>query len=202
MLITTLAVGQLGTNCYLVKKGGNLYIIDPGDEPQAILDAARQMGYQQVAVLLTHAHFDHIGAAGEICRQLALPHIYLAPGDRELYRSPLNSMPPWFGAVKDLPETADFEENPDFTVLAMPGHSPGGSAFVFENDTGGKAVFCGDSVFARSIGRTDLPGGDHGTLLASIRKNIVTLPGDTVLYPGHGEATTVADEIRYNPYFK
>ena len=203
MKIKTLAVGPIGTNCYLVFDGKlrRLFIIDPGAEPQRILCEAEEFAADSVRILLTHAHVDHIGAAGAVARALGVGHVMLDPADRELYRSPLNSIPPILEHPEDLPETADFETDGVFRVLHVPGHSPGGSAFLFEDGTE-KLLFCGDSLFSGSIGRTDLPGGDYGELISAIKSELLTLPPETRVFPGHGGSTTIGDEKMGNPYLR
>ena len=126
----------------------------------------------------------------------------LDPADRELYHSPMNSIPPILEHPDDLPETMDFEtDGGSFKVLRVPGHSPGGSAFLFA-DGEDKLLFCGDSLFAGSIGRTDLPGGDYGELISAIKSELLTLPPETRVFPGHGGFTTIGDEKMYNPYLR
>jgi glyoxylase-like metal-dependent hydrolase (beta-lactamase superfamily II) len=154
------------------------------------------------AILLTHAHLDHITAVGELVDRYDCP-VHLHPADFDLYRA-APGQAAMFGlhvSPQPLPdrELADRQVLRfgaiEFTVRHAPGHSPGGVVFV-----GHSSAFVGDCVFAGSIGRTDLPGGDTRTLLGSIREQILSLPGDTVLYPGHGPATTVQREAASNPF--
>ena len=203
MKIKTLAVGPIGTNCYLVFDGKlrRLFIIDPGAEAKRILRTAGEFAADSVRILLTHAHVDHIGAVGEVARKLGVERVMLDPADRVLYDSPANSIPPILFHPDDLPETTDFETDGAFEVLHVPGHSPGGSAFLFE-DGEEKLLFCGDSLFAGSVGRTDLPGGDYGELISSINSELLALPPETRVFPGHGGATTIGDEKRDNPYLR
>ena len=203
MKFKNLAVGPIGTNCYLVcdEKLRRLFVIDPGAEPEHILREAEAFGADSARILLTHAHVDHIGAAGEVARQLGVERVMLDPADRELYHSPLNSIPPILEHPADLPETTDFAPEGAFEVLHVPGHSPGGSAFLFA-DGEEKLLFCGDSLFAGSIGRTDLPGGDYGELISALKSVLLVLPPETRAFPGHGGATTIGDEKMYNPYLR
>ena len=203
MKIKTLAVGPIGTNCYLVFDGKlrRLFIIDPGAEAKRILRTAGEFAADSVRILLTHAHVDHLGAVGEVARKLGVERVMLDPADRVLYDSPANSIPPILFHPDDLPETTDFETDGAFEVLHVPGHSPGGSAFLFE-DGEEKLLFCGDSLFAGSVGRTDLPGGDYGELISSINSELLALPPETRVFPGHGGATTIGDEKRDNPYLR
>lgn len=198
----TLAVGPIGTNCYLVylEKARRLFIIDPGADAPAIIDgAARFPGAERTDILLTHAHVDHISAAGEVSRRLGIARVMLDPADMEIYRSPYNELLPFMPAPEGLPETQDFVTDGLFSVLRVPGHSPGGCAFYFDCE-GSNALFCGDTLFAGSVGRSDLPGGDHETLIASIKTRLLTLPPLTPVFPGHGGATTIGRELAGNPY--
>ena len=197
-------VGPIGTNCYLVylEDERRLFIIDPGADAPAILrEAARLPKAEKVDILLTHAHVDHICAAGAVAREFGIEAVMLDPADWELYRSPDNELLPFLPAAEDLPAVRDFVTDDLFTVIAVPGHSPGGSAFFF--DRGGcRALFCGDTLFAGSVGRSDLPGGDHEALIDSIKTKLLTLPRLTPVFPGHGEATTIGREIVNNPYLR
>ena len=202
--VRILPVGMLETNCVLVRLPGSpvLYVVDPGADADRILRAVRT--FQEVSeyrILLTHAHFDHIGAAGSIARALNVPCVFLAPQDEPIYHSPDNCMLPYVPAAEDLPEVKPFPpaaELPGMSVLPCPGHSPGGSAFYFPAL---QTVLSGDSLFYQSIGRTDFPGGDAETLLRSVREQLFTLPADTRVVPGHGAETTIGFEKRYNPFF-
>ncbi len=199
-----LTVGPMDTNCYIVylEEARRLYIIDPGADAGVILqEVSRFSGFDVVQILLTHAHVDHISAAGTVARELGLSNVMLSPADREIYYSPDNEILPFMPAPEDLPEPVDFDTEGLFTVFPIPGHSPGGSAFMFEGD-GNRALFCGDTLFAGSIGRSDLPGGDQEELISAIKTNLLTLPRLTPVFPGHGEATTIGREIVGNPYLK
>ena len=203
VILRTLVVGPIGTNCHLVfdDKLRRLFVIDPGAEAKRILHAAGEFPYDSVRILLTHAHVDHIGAAGTVARGLGVEKVMLDPADRALYASPLNCIPPLLFHPGDLPETMDFETDGAFEVLHVPGHSPGGSAFLFD-DGEEKLLCCGDSLFAGSVGRTDLPGGDYGELISAIKSELLTLPPETRVFPGHGGFTTIGDEKRDNPYLR
>ncbi len=198
--IRTIPVGMLGTNCYLARlpEENFLYIIDPGADAETILDAIREIPFTRTAILLTHAHVDHISALGAVRRALGDIPVYLNPADEKLYRSPDNALEPYIPAARDLPETtAELPETPGLRILPAPGHSRGGALFYFPADG---VLFSGDTLFAGSIGRTDFPGGDWETLQQTIREQILTLPDDTRVYPGHGTSTTVRREREGNPY--
>ena len=204
MRMATLSVGPIDENCYLVfcEAARRLYVIDPGAEPDRIVDAAaRFTEFDEARILLTHAHVDHIGGVGEVARKLKVTRVMLDPADAGLYRSPYNEIPPILPAARDLPQTTDFAADGDFEVLRVPGHTPGGCAFLFA-DGADRALFCGDTLFAGSVGRTDLPGGDWDTLLDSIRRELLPLPPETRVFPGHGGPTTIGGEKIRNPYLR
>lgn len=192
----TIKVGMLEVNCYLVKADNRLYIIDPGSEAERVIAEAKQFDCNDYVILLTHAHVDHISAVGAVAKALNAP-VVLDNNDYSLYNSPRNELPPFISAAKDLPKTINTIPNADYTIIHTPGHSLGGVCFYFKAIP---ALFSGDTLFAQSIGRTDFPGGDHHTLIASINNKLMGLPEDLPVYPGHGAPTTIGNEKRYNPY--
>lgn len=206
MIIHTLPVGPFQMNCYVVadETTRDAVIIDPGDEVEEIVGLVRREGLKVHALLLTHGHVDHVLHAQDAKDALGVP-LFAHPDDLPLIaRAPEQAM--FFGlrpgrvAQVDGPleEGVAFQAGTlTFRVLHTPGHSPGGVTLAI-----GQAAFVGDSVFAGSIGRTDLPGCDHGSLVRSIRNKIYSLPDETVLYPGHGPATTVGEEKRTNPFVR
>ena len=202
--MASLSVGPIDENCYLVhlEAPRRLYVIDPGADAGRIVEAAARFPeFDEARILLTHAHVDHIGAVGEGAKKLNATRVMLDPADGDIYRSPFNEIPPVLPAARDLPQTTDFEPDGDFTVLRVPGHTPGGCAFLFEDEKH-PVLFCGDTLFAGSVGRTDLPGGDHDTLINSIKTQLLTLPRLTPVFPGHGEASTIGREMVRNPYLQ
>lgn len=192
-------VGMLDVNCYLVPVAASrkLYIIDPGGNTDAIVAAAKKFSYDEAIILLTHAHVDHIGAVREVADALNISKVYVHKGDAGLYKSPNNHLLPYIPAAADLPEITQTIPGNDFEIIETPGHSGGGVCFYFKQIP---AVFVGDTIFSNSIGRTDFPGGSHAQLINSIKTKILTLPEDLRLYPGHGPATTVGKEKKFNPY--
>ena len=181
---------------------GEGLVIDPGDEAERIAATLDEMSIRPVAVLLTHAHVDHVTGVAGIVDRYGIP-VYLHGADRPLYEAAAGQAA-MFGLQVDPPPPPDRELTDGqeldlagvrLAVRHAPGHSPGG--VVLHTDC---EAFVGDCLFAGSIGRTDLPGGDTGTLLASIRDTILALPPDTVLYTGHGPATTVRAEAESNPF--
>lgn len=203
MYVETFCLGMLETNCFVLwNDADEALVIDPSAEAPLILNLIAQKHLTVRAILLTHAHFDHIGALPELAKRSGAP-VYLHAAEEGLYRSPLNAMPPLIQPVSGLPVTTptltERWSGLEYTVLETPGHSPGGVSFYFAQH--GK-VFSGDALFRDSVGRSDLPGGDWPTLLTSIRTQLLTLPPETAVYPGHGPATTIARERDKNPFLK
>ena len=180
---------------------GEAVLVDPGDEPGRMLPAHRGLGCRLRWLLATHGHFDHVGGAAAVQDRHDLP-LRLHPADRFLvehmpeqqamYGLPVTRVP---RITETSPMATGFASAQPPAVQTVPGHSPGQVMFVWDGH-----ALVGDCVFAGSVGRTDLPGGDFATLEASIREKIYALPGHTVLHPGHGPDTTVERERRHNPY--
>ena len=204
MIVKTLPVGMTQANCYIVgceetKLGA---IIDPGDEGKRILEAVDDSGLKITHVLLTHAHFDHIGAADEVVKatgaQLALHPQDLpllnAGGGATFFGLPSPPIPDASLQLEADQEIAVGELT--LRVLHTPGHSPGHVTF-YEPKQG--VIFDGDVLFAQGIGRADLPGGSYETLMDSIQ-GLLTLPDETVVYSGHGPPTTIGRERVMNPW--
>ena len=201
MIIKTLEVGPIETNCYVVadEKSLRCAVIDPGADANEIIAASKSFPFEKARILLTHAHVDHISACGEVAKALNVENVEISPADAAMYASPENCFFPYFPPAKDLPHATGFAPLPCGKVLDLPGHTPGGSGFLF--DDGHKAVLiAGDTIFCGSIGRTDLPGGDYDTLISSIKNEILPLPDDLEIISGHGGSTTVGFEKKHNPY--
>ena len=191
--IHTLPLGDYQTNTYIVENGGHCVIIDAGYHPETILRFLNDHDLTADAILLTHGHFDHVGAVRDLAAELGCP-VYLH--EKEL------SMPPMMTAGP-LYYTHTYGEGDHLTfagirfrVLHTPGHTPGSVCLMAEDH-----LFSGDTLFAGSCGRTDFPGGDWAT----IRKSLTRLAGmenDYLVHPGHGESTTLAREKQYNPYMQ
>ncbi len=199
-MIKTIVTGALEENCHLVQPepGGRLFVIDPGADAAEIIAAIRKIDFSGIVILLTHAHFDHIGAALAVQREFNAP-CYLNPADRAIYESPANAYPPFYPALPAAGRAVTTAEAafPEVELIPTPGHSPGGTSFYFKSVP---ALFPGDTIFASSVGRTDFPGGDHRALMDSIHRKILVLPDNTPIYPGHGGATSAGREKRVNPY--
>ena len=205
MIIEVLPLGMLETNCYIAgNDAGDIYIIDPGADAQEITSRINANSWTPKAILLTHAHFDHIGAVPEIAETYSIP-VWLNPAEQSLYQSPKNAMPPWIPPTQNLPATTNqlpeeaIVPNLPYKVLQTPGHTLGGVAFYFKEQG---TCFSGDTLFCQSVGRTDLPGGDWDTLLHSIRGVLFKLPDATIIYPGHGPETSIGHEKQHNGFVK
>ena len=198
MLIKTLPVGQLETNCYVVTDENALVcaVIDPGDESNTILDYIEDNKLSCKAILITHAHFDHVSAVNAMLEATGA-ELYMCEKDLELAKT---------GASGRFtpPENTHFYKDGDevkvagltFKVMETQGHTPGGVTLIC-----GDALFTGDTLFRGSCGRTDLPGGDMRAELRSL-KRIASLEGDYEVYPGHAESSMLSIEREHNPYVR
>ncbi len=210
MKLETFTVGPLQENCTLLYEGNQAILIDPGDEAQRLLKALKDKALKLQAIWLTHAHFDHIGAIAEIQEELSreargdIP-VYLHPNDQAIFESGHLAAARWEipfrqPTCKTLPledkQVLHFT-GADIHCLFTPGHAPGHIAFYIPSQN---VVIAGDALFKGSIGRTDLPLGNHQQLLESIRFKLLTLPDKTVVYPGHGPTTTIGFEKQSNPF--
>lgn len=206
MLLETLALGWFAANCYIVgcpatREG---MIIDPGDEPERILEAVQRLKITVRCIVNTHGHADHIGANRDVKDATGAP-VCIHRLDAPLLADPARNLSAWAGdplapvAPGRLLEDGDLVEVGQlrFRVLHTPGHTPGGICLAGEG-----VVFSGDTLFAGSVGRTDFPGGSHGALIRSIREKLLLLPDDTVVYPGHGPSTTIGEERAGNPFLQ
>lgn len=196
MNVKTLPVGQLETNCYVVINEGTLacVVIDPGDESNTIMDYIEQNHLKCEAIMLTHGHFDHVGAVNGIMEQTGCA-LYINPRDEgyEVGMSGMKFKMPEGGKYYDDGDVV-VEAGLEFKVLATPGHTPGSVSLIC-----GSALFTGDTLFRGSCGRADLPGGSMRQEMRSIRK-ICELEGDYEVYPGHMDASTLERERRFNHY--
>lgn len=219
LFVETFPVGPLQCNCTILGnlKSGEAVIIDPGDEPQAIAERVQKKNFKVTALLHTHAHFDHIAATGPLKARLssdpsgASPKIYLHRDDRFLYEALPQQAAMLAAFIPGIPTppsplpldaTLDDRDPLDFTswggkVLHTPGHTPGSLSFYFPSVN---LLFTGDTLFAGSIGRTDLPGGDLRQILSSIKEKLFAIPPETKVIPGHGPKTTLARERATNPF--
>lgn len=191
--------GPIQVNAISFVYKGILYIIDPGGALAQLKADAEAFPETEKVVLLTHAHADHIAELPEIVEALGIRKVFLHPDDVPLYESPANEIAPYIYHPENLPRTQWPPEFPGLEVRHTPGHSRGSVIYWFP-ECG--TAFTGDTIFLESVGRTDLPGGSERVLLESIRREVYTLPPDTVLIPGHGPATSVSYERENNPYVR
>ncbi|UCH27915.1 MAG: MBL fold metallo-hydrolase [Trueperaceae bacterium] len=193
-------------NCYLLssKSSQQAVLVDPGEDASRLLGTLAKNRLTLEAIWLTHAHFDHVGALAEIVASIDVP-VYLHPQDKPwLANAAIFAAQFGLSFAPVTVETIDLRDGQVLqigdivaTCLHTPGHAPGHIAFHLADQ---KLVLAGDTLFRGSIGRTDLPGGNHDLLIESIRKKILTLPQETRVYPGHGPDTTVGIEIQSNPF--
>jgi len=201
-------LGFVQTNTYLVVEpaSGQCVVVDPADRGAWIVEQAQAKGWEVRAIWLTHAHFDHFAGAAGVCSAAPAPvSVALHRADLPLYNA--HGGAALFGVPTfDLPGKPDLELQDGselfvgaqgFHVYSTPGHSPGHVVFIHQSQ---KFALCGDLIFQGGVGRTDLPGGDWPELVHSIRSRIYSLPDDTILFPGHGPATTTAAERDENPF--
>jgi hydroxyacylglutathione hydrolase len=201
--VEQLPLGPIGTNCYVVRESASsteAVVVDPsGDVVELRLLLAR-LGAQCDGILVTHGHWDHLVGVAELAEGTGAP-VHMSEGERSLLEDPSRFTPSGVTVPPYTPdvllhggETIDLA-GMTFDVLAVPGHSPVHLAYHADG-----AVFSGDVLFAGSVGRTDLPGADWDTLFDSIRTLVEAYPPETVVYPGHGPATTLGDELARNPF--
>mgnify|MGYP002553319021 CR=1 FL=1 len=203
--IESRVLGPVGTNCYLIinKENNESIIIDPADSPESIYDMVVRSASRPQAILLTHGHFDHIGAANEVREHYGIK-IYASCDEEKLLDSPARNLSNAYGM--SLRVTADVLHN-DGDILELaglkikaihtPGHTVGGCCYYFPYQN---VVFSGDTLFCTSVGRTDFPKGSAAQIIRSIKEKLLPLPDETTVYTGHNDITTIGTERMYNPY--
>jgi glyoxylase-like metal-dependent hydrolase (beta-lactamase superfamily II) len=206
MDVRMFTVGPVQENCYLLRREGSdrALIVDPGDEPDRLLHAIDELGVQLDGILLTHTHFDHVGAVAPVA-QATGAEVWVPEIEKPVLAD-IMSFVPWPGFGPDQSYDAEHTlrggeklelADHEIDVFFTPGHSPGHVTFSIADE---QAVFSGDVLFQGSVGRTDLPGGDWPTLLQSIRSLVDSLPEDTTVHPGHMGLTTLGAERASNPF--
>jgi len=204
LAIHQISVGPLQVNCFVVAclKTNEAMVIDPGDEGEKIIRLVEEKGYRVSKIVNTHGHFDHIGANGYVVKETGAT-LMMHKADLAVLQNARNHAQVYGLSVSPSPEPKTFLEQGDtfqvgdchFSVFHIPGHSPGGICLL-----GSGHLFVGDSLFAGSIGRTDLPGGDFDALVEGVREKLFNLPDETIVHPGHGPDTTIGREKRMNPF--
>ena len=206
MILEMLTVGPFQENCYVIGDGETGAVVDPGDEATRIALAVEQTQLEIDQILVTHAHIDHVGAVGALADEYACPVLMHAEAEPMLEQLPTQAMMMGlrFGKVPTVDRYVEDEEVLEIGELRLkslytPGHAPGHLAFYIENE---ELLLSGDALFAGSVGRTDLFGGDMEVLLRSINERLLTLPDETRVYPGHGPQTTIGAERAHNPFLR
>jgi hydroxyacylglutathione hydrolase len=208
LVVHTVESAPFAENTYIAHRRGasEAVVIDPGFEPEPIIDYLSKQGLKLAAILNTHGHVDHIAGNAAIKEAFPDAPLVIGGGDAAMLTDPwLNLSAPFGMSITSPPADRTLREGETYEaaglpleVLEIPGHSPGHIVFVWRDET--PIVFGGDVLFAGSIGRTDFPGGDLNQLLGGIRAKLWPLPDATIVYPGHGPATTIGEERRSNPF--
>ncbi len=208
MILEMLTVGPFQENCYVIgdEQTGTGAILDPGDEAMRIALAVEQTNLEIGQILITHAHIDHVGAVAALVDEYSCPVLMHAEAEPMLEQLPTQAMMMGlrFGKVPSVDHYLEDGQVLEVGGLKLearytPGHAPGHLAFYAESEA---VVFAGDALFAGSVGRTDLFGGNMEVLMRSINERLMTLPDETQVFPGHGPQTTIADERRHNPFLQ
>lgn len=203
--IGKIVMGSVQTNCYFIYKENDnkIIVVDPADRGEYLYNAFKEAGLEVVAILLTHAHFDHIWGCNKL-RELSGVQVFASEDEKELCESaklnvsedvgrPYTVSVDWYLRDGEKVTIEDME----FTVIATPGHTQGSCCYYFEKDN---ILVSGDTLFEGSVGRTDLPTGNGPTLSRSLKEKLMILPDETLVFPGHGNSTTIGDEKKYNPF--
>lgn len=206
MILESLSVGPMGSNCYILasKENAQAIIIDPGDQPGKINQALKKHKLNASFIINTHGHYDHIGADDEF----GVP-VYIHPADLAFLKDPKLNLSAFFSINYNSSSEIKLLHDNDIIglddiqlkILHIPGHTPGGVALQMLKPTG-SIVFTGDTLFSHGIGRSDLEGGDEALLIKSIKEKLLTLSDETIVYPGHGPSSTIGEEKRNNPFLE
>jgi hydroxyacylglutathione hydrolase len=206
--ILQLSLGPMQTNCYILacQETMQAAVIDPAWDGRSIAATVEERGYEISHILLTHSHFDHVGGLAELKEETAVP-IYIHPDAVTMLSLAGQLANRWGLFIPEPPQADELLQagqqlavgQVKLEVLYTPGHAPGHVSFYLPDHL---VVFSGDALFQQGVGRTDLPGGDMAVLLASIRDKLLTLPDETRVFSGHGPATTIGDEKRWNPFLQ
>ncbi len=204
MIFEGFGVGPIESNCYIIgcEKTGEGAVVDPGDEGGRIIKRLEDLGLKCKYIILTHGHADHIGALQEV-REATGAKVLIHKQDADMLTNPALNLSMMLGLVMKFKEADRLLEEGDeiqvgeitFEVIHTPGHTPGGITLKTDD-----VLITGDTLFAGSVGRSDFPGGSHRTLINSIKTKLLVFPGETKVYSGHGPATTIGYEKKYNPF--
>jgi len=204
MILETIIVGPLEVNCYLIgcEKTKEVYLVDPGDDLDEIQSVIEKNNYIPIAIINTHGHIDHAGGVKAMMEKLNIP--FYLHSDEQPVIDVLGDQGDRFGLFfSGIPDKIEYVSNgqlikigdESFRVIHTPGHSPGGICLQNNN-----VLITGDTLFAGSIGRTDLPGGDYDQIMKSLKEHLMVLDPETQIYPGHGPPSIMGKEIQYNPF--
>ncbi len=204
--LITLVLGPLETNSYIIRCGGECWVVDPGIWPAPLVERLKVLSAVPAKALITHGHFDHIAGIDELKTAFASMRVVCPSADAGMLTSGELNMSAAFGVSSTVSPADELIEpgatlrlgDSEWQVLDTSGHTKGGVSFYCAK---AGVVLTGDALFADSIGRTDIPGGSASRLLRNIRQNLLTLPEETKVYPGHGGLSTIGKEKRYNPFF-
>lgn len=203
-MMQRILAGAMRTNCYLIydEETREALILDPADEEAKLARMLKEQGLKPAAILLTHGHFDHIGAVEPLRKQYGI-RVYCLAEEKELMENPGYNLSELFGAGFGVTPDVTLRDGEELClagfriqVIATPGHTAGSCCYYFPED---RFLISGDTLFEESVGRTDFPTGSTSMLVRSIRERLFVLPEDTPVYSGHGEATTIGHEKQYNP---
>ena len=196
MKMTTMALGAYQTNCYIAwaDDSNECIVVDPGYEPERVLAQTEKLGKKIAAILLTHGHFDHVGAVRLVAEEAGCK-VYLCKEDTTLPER-FTAGPLYYTHTYGEGDTISPIPGVELSVLHTPGHTPGSVCLLYGQD-----MFSGDTLFEGSCGRVDLPGGDPRQMMESLHR-LASLQADYRVHPGHGGSTTLAEEKRYNPYLR
>jgi len=208
MKVYPLVMGPVQTNCYMISIRDKAVIIDPVEAPEKLIQYLNKHKLELEAILLTHGHFDHIGAVNDLAGVFNVP-IYAHKKEKPYFENPELNLSTMMYQKLVLKPDFDYrylEDGENFKCIGLdvkvfhvPGHTMGSLCYYFKSE---QIIFTGDTLFAHSIGRTDLIHGNHKQLVQAIKKKLLNLPEATLVYPGHGDCTTIADEIKENPYLQ
>ena len=206
MSLELFVLGNFAVNSYLIHDASTkkCIIIDPGQEPFPVIQYIENHQLQPLFVVNTHGHIDHIEGNGELCDHFSI-QVMIGEGDAPMLTDPKKNLSHFHGTPVYSPAAGGILHDGDqldigeskIRIMETPGHSPGSISLLFDD-----SIICGDVLFSGSIGRTDFPGASYDTLMRTLHEKLLKLPDDTVVYPGHGPKTTIADERANNPFLQ